>query len=268
VVGILNVTPDSFWDGGRHAAVDGALARAEILLAGGAGMLDLGGESTRPGARPVEAAEERARVLPVLRALVARWPGTPISVDTVKADVAEAVLAEGAAAINDVGGLRLDPRLGEVVAARGAGLILMHSRGTVSTMASYDLAAYGADPVAEVRSELGDALARARAAGVHADAVVLDPGLGFAKRTEHSVALLAGLRRLMELERPLMVGPSRKRFLGQLAGGLEAADRLSGTVAACVLAYMGGARLFRVHDAAEVHQALAVAEAVGAGGVR
>ncbi|MEX0893351.1 MAG: dihydropteroate synthase [Gemmatimonadota bacterium] len=267
VVGILNVTPDSFWDGGRHAGVDAALGRAEVLVRGGAGMLDLGGESTRPGARPVNAAEERARVLPVLRALVARWPETPISVDTVKAAVAEAALAEGAAAINDVGGLRLEPRLAEVVGAAGAGLVLMHSRGTVDTMASYELASYGADPVAEVRAELRDALARARAGGVADDALVVDPGLGFAKRTEHSVALLAGLERLGELGCPVMVGPSRKRFLGEVAGGLEAADRLPGTVAACVLAFLAGARLFRVHDVAEVAGALALAEAVAGGGM-
>lgn len=266
VVGILNVTPDSFWDGGQHAALDAALARAEVLVSGGAGMLDLGGESTRPGARSVDAAEERARVLPVLRALLARWPDTPISVDTVKAEVAEAALAEGAAAINDVSGLRLEPRLAEVVGSAGAGLVLMHSRGTVDTMASYELASYGTDPVAEVRAELREAVARARAGGVRDDAIVVDPGLGFAKRTAHSVALLAGLGQLGELGCPVMVGPSRKRFLGELAGGLEAADRLPGTVAACVLAFMAGARLFRVHDVAEVARALAVAEAVGAAG--
>lgn len=268
VVGILNATPDSFWDGGRHQAVDAALARAEVLLAGGARMLDLGGESTRPGARPVTAAEERQRVIPVLRALMARWPGTPVSVDTVKAEVAAAALAEGAAAVNDVGCLRLDAHLGRAVAAAGAGLVLMHSRGSVSSMASYELASYGADPVDDVRRELTAALDRARACGLPDDALVVDPGLGFAKRTEHSLALLAGLGRLAELGLPVMVGPSRKRFLGEVAGGLEAADRLPGTLAACVLAYGAGARLFRVHDAAEVTRALALAAAVDQGEAR
>ncbi|MFW5947002.1 MAG: dihydropteroate synthase [Gemmatimonadota bacterium] len=261
-MGILNVTPDSFWDGGRHAGLDAALRHAETLLAGGADLVDVGGESTRPGAEPVPEEEERARVVPLVRALVAEWPDLVVSVDTVKSSVARAALDAGAAVINDVSALRLDPGLGELCAGRGAGVVLMHSRGPVDRMASYQLADYGADVVGEVVGELGDALERARAAGIDDDAVVLDPGLGFSKRTEHSAAVLRELPRLGSLGRPLLVGPSRKRFVGELAGGLGTEDRLPGTVAACVVALLRGARLFRVHDVAPMRHALAVAEAV------
>src|SRR5919108_1151175 len=231
LVGILNVTPDSFWDGGRHATVDDAVRHAEALLEQGADLLDIGGESSRPGARAVAAEEEMTRVLPVLDALVRRWPDVPLSVDTVKAAVAHAALDAGAAIVNDVSGLRLDRALGAAVASHGAGLILMHSRGTVESMARYELADYSADPVADVRRELADAVARARAAGIADEAIVVDPGLGFAKRTEHSLAVLAGLQRIAELDFPVMIGPSRKRFIGDVAGGLDPAARLEGTIA-------------------------------------
>jgi len=262
IMGIVNVTPDSFWDGGRHAGVAAALAHAERLVAEGATVLDVGGESTRPGAQPVSAEEEIRRVVPVVRALAAHLPDVPVSVDTVKGEVARAVLAEGAAIINDVSGLRLDPDLGEAVAAAGAGLVLMHSRGTVAEMASYAVATYEGDVVEAVRAELVEGLERARRAGIADAAVVLDPGLGFAKRTEHSVAVLAHLDRLLELGRPVLVGPSRKRFIGQLSGGLPAEERLEGTLAACVVALLAGARIFRVHDVRSVHRALDVAEAI------
>ncbi len=262
VMGILNVTPDSFWDGGRHAGVEAALRQAERLVTEGADLVDVGGESTRPGAEPVPAAEERGRVAPVVEALVREWPGLRVSVDTVKAEVARAALEAGAAVINDVSGFRLDPALPGVCAEAGAGVVLMHSRGTVDRMASYDLAEYGDDPVAEIAAELSEADARAVAAGIDAAAIVLDPGLGFSKTTAGSVAAIAGLHRLRTLGRPLLLGPSRKRFVGELAGGLEAEDRLPGTLAACVAGLLAGARLFRVHDVAPVRRALAVAEAV------
>jgi dihydropteroate synthase len=262
VMGIVNVTPDSFFDGGVHATLAAALGRAEALLAEGAELLDVGGESTRPGARPVPAAAEARRVLPVVAEIARRWPGVPLSVDTVKAEVARAALAEGAWIVNDVSGLRLDPALAGVVAAAGAGVVLMHSRGTVSEMASYETAVYGADPVAEVVAELGQALGRARAAGIAEDAVVLDPGLGFSKRTEHSVAVLQELHRIVALGRPVLLGPSRKRFIGELAGGLAAADRLEGTLAACVVGLLRGARIFRVHDSGAARRALAIAQAL------
>ncbi len=262
IVGILNVTPDSFWDGGRHGGLDAAVGHAAVLIEQGADAIDVGGESTRPGAQPVPVAEELARVLPVVRELARRWPGVIISVDTVKAEVARAALAEGAAVVNDVSGLRLDPRLGEVAADAGAGVVLMHSRGSVEEMASYDLARYGADPVGEIVDELAGALGRAAAAGLPPSAIVLDPGLGFSKRTEHSVAVIAQLDRILALGRPVLVGPARKRFVGELAGGLPPAERLEGTVAACVVALQRGARLFRVHDVLAVRRALTVAEAL------
>ena len=262
IVGILNVTPDSFWDGGRHADTDAAVAHAAALLEQGADAIDVGGESTRPGARPVPAAEELERIVPVVRALARRWPDLVISIDTVKAEVARAALAEGAAVVNDVSGLRLDPELGEVAAAAGAGVVLMHSRGPVERMASYELAHYGPDPVGEVVLELAGALERAAAAGLPPAAVVLDPGLGFSKRTEHSAAVIAQLDRIVALGHPVLVGPSRKRFVGELAGGLPPAERLEGTLAACVVALQRGARLFRVHDVLAARRALTVAAAL------
>lgn len=262
VMGILNVTPDSFWDGGRHHQLSDALRQAERLIDEGADLLDVGGESTRPGAEPVPADIERDRVVPVVEAVRGAFPGTLMSVDTVKADVAAAALDAGAAVINDVSGLRLDPELGRVCAARDAGLVLMHSRGTVDRMASYETATYGPDPVGEIVEELAGALSRATAAGVAEAAVVLDPGLGFSKRTPESVGILRQLDRLLELERPVLLGPSRKRFIGDLAGGLPVEERLSGTLAACVVGFLAGARIFRVHDVAATRQALAVAEAL------
>jgi dihydropteroate synthase len=262
VVGILNATPDSFWDGGRHDSVAAAVRHAAALIGEGADIIDVGGESTRPGAEPVSAAAEAARVIPVIEALHTRWPGLAISVDTVKSAVARAALAAGACIVNDVSGLRLDPALGNVAAAGGAGLILMHSRGSVARMAGYDLAEYGADCVADVAAELEQAVRRARAAGVDDDALVLDPGLGFSKRTEHSLALLAGLPRLVALGMPVLLGPSRKRFIGEATGGLPAELRGEGTAAACVIGLLHGARLFRVHDVAAARRALDFAHAV------
>lgn len=262
ILGIVNTTPDSFFDGGLHAGVEAAVAHAERLLAEGADILDVGGESTRPGARPVPAGEELERVLPVVRQLARRFPEVPISIDTVKADVARAALAEGASIVNDVAALRLDAALAGVVAESGAGVILMHSRGAVGEMASYAMAEYGPDPVGEIVAELAGALAAARSAGIAGDAVVLDPGLGFSKRTEHSIAALAQLDRLLALGRPVLLGPSRKRFVGEVAGGLPVEERLEGTIAACVAGLLAGARLFRVHDVAPVRRALALAEAV------
>lgn len=263
LLGILNLTPDSFWEGGRHGAPEAALRHAERLVAEGADLLDVGGESTRPGARPVSPDEEAGRVVPVILALAERFPDTPISVDTVKAGVARAAMEAGASIINDVSGLRLDDAMGEVVAETGAGLVLMHSRGTVEQMAGYELAEYGDDPVGEIVAELSASVEKAEKAGIAPERIVVDPGLGFAKRTEHSVAALRELDRIEALGRPVLVGPSRKRFVGELAGGLEAVDRLEGTIAACVAAWLNGARLFRVHDVRAIRRALAVAAAVG-----
>jgi dihydropteroate synthase len=265
IAGILNVTPDSFWDGGRHASVEAAVRHAEALIGQGADILDIGGESTRPGAMTVSAREEIARVIPVVEAVHRRWPDLPLSVDTVKAEVARAALDAGAAIVNDVSALRLDAALAVEIARAGAGVILMHSRGDVEHMARYELAEYGADPVADVRTELAEAVERARSAGIADDAIVIDPGLGFAKRTAHSLALLAGLGRLSELGCPVLVGPSRKRFIGD-AGRTDGTElppeaRLEGTIAACVIALLHGAAIFRVHDVAAVRRALDFAHA-------
>lgn len=262
IMGIVNVTPDSFWRGGRYAGISEALAAAERHLAEGAEILDLGGESTRPGATRVSVEEELDRVVPVLREILRRWPDLPVSVDTTRAAVAEVVLGEGAAAINDVSGLRLDPELGGVVAEAGAGIIMMHSRGDVEEMATYEHAVYGPDPVGEMVEELRDSLDFARILGIEREQIVVDPGLGFAKRTEDSIAVLAELERFAELGYPILVGPSRKRFVGEMAGGLPPEERLEGTIAAVVAALFKGARLFRVHDVEAIRRALAVAEAV------
>lgn len=262
ILGILNVTPDSFSDGGRYATLDAALARAETLIEEGADLIDLGGESTRPGARAVDANAELGRILPVLREIVRRWPSVPVSVDTVKGEVARAALAEGAAAVNDVSGLRLDSTMAEVVAEANAGVIVMHSRGEVERMARYEMAEYGPDPVGEMVAELEGALERARAAGIGEANIVVDPGLGFSKRTEHSIAAVARLERFIALGHPVLLGPSRKRFVGELSGGLPAEDRLEGTLAVCVAGLLRGARLFRVHDVRAARRALDVAEAI------
>jgi dihydropteroate synthase len=262
VVGILNVTPDSFWDGGRHSEVDAALRHAAVLVAEGADILDVGGESTRPGARPVAAADEIDRVVPVVTALALRFPDVPLSVDTTKAAVARAALDAGADILNDVSALRFDPDVGAVAAHAGAGLILMHSRGGMADMARYELADYCHDCMADIQNEIATAVAAARAAGVPHDAIVIDPGLGFAKRTEHSLAVLANLDRIAALGFPVLVGPSRKRFIGEAVGGLPADERLEGTVAACVVALLHGARMFRVHDVAPVRRALDFTAAV------
>ncbi|MGH7444587.1 MAG: dihydropteroate synthase [Longimicrobiales bacterium] len=259
VVGILNLTPDSFYDGGRHATPADAVARAEQLISDGAAILDIGGESTRPGAQPLDVRTELERVMPVIETLGRRWPEIPLSVDTMKAEVAEAVLDAGAAIINDVTALRHDPALAAVVAAKRAGLVLMHSRGAAGHLADYALADYTDDVVADVVAELETARAAARSAGIADEAIVLDPGVGFAKRTEHSIAVLRDIDRIVALGAPVMIGPSRKRFIGELSGGLPAGDRLPGTIAACVHALAHGVRLFRVHDVRDVRRAIDVA---------
>jgi dihydropteroate synthase len=257
VMGILNLTPDSFSDGGALADADAALRRAEQLVREGADLLDVGGESTRPGAPAVEPEVQLARVLPIVERLVRALP-VPVSVDTRSAVVARAALEAGAAIVNDVSALG-DPAMGAVVREHGAGVVLMHMRGTPQTMRS--LATYD-DVVEEVRAELAAALARAAAAGIPPERIVLDPGIGFAKQAEHSLALLAALDRLAQSGFPLLVGPSRKSFIGDLLGGVPSERRVFGTIGACVSALLRGARIFRVHDVEPVRQALDVAEAI------
>ncbi|HEU0078930.1 MAG TPA: dihydropteroate synthase [Longimicrobiaceae bacterium] len=257
VMGVLNATPDSFSDGGLYDAPERALARAEQMVAEGADLLDLGGESTRPGAAPVSPRDEAARILPTLRLLRSRL-AVPLSVDTRRAEVARAALAEGAEIVNDVSALA-DPAMGGVVAEAEAGVVLMHMRGTPETMQRDPRYA---DVAGEVADELAAALERARAAGIADARVVLDPGIGFAKTAEHNLELIARLGELARLGRPLLLGPSRKSFLGKILGGVPAEERDAGTAAACVVGLLHGARIFRVHDVRIVRQALDVAEAV------
>ncbi len=265
LVGILNVTPDSFSDGGRFAGTEAALAHAEELLAAGATILDVGGESTRPGrTEDVPAEEELRRVVPVVEALTRRYPDLVVSIDTVKASVARAALDAGAAAVNDVSALRLDPDMAPTVAAAKAGVILMHSRGSILEVSSYRHADYAGDVVGGVMTELREALDLATGAGVGLDSTVIDPGFGFSKTAEQNLLLFDQLPALQALGRPLLVGPSRKRFLGAVTG-VPVEDRDRATATACALAYERGARLFRVHDVAGAREALAVAHAVECG---
>jgi dihydropteroate synthase len=259
VVGILNTTPDSFSDGAQFESTERALEHARRMRDEGADIIDIGGESTRPqGAALVSAENELRRVLPAIRAVRDEMPDMLISIDTTKSDVARAAIDAGADIINDVSGFRLDPRMGEIAARARAGVVLMHSRGGVEEMATYRHAEY-ADVVHDVVDELRASLARAEAAGVHEDAIVLDPGIGFSKRTEHSLRVLSELTDVVALGRPVLVGVSRKRFVGELSRVELARDRIAGTVGANVAALMRGARLFRVHDVAPNRQALDVA---------
>ena len=256
IIGIVNVTPDSFSDGGRLPSTDAAIAHGERLMADGSRLLDVGGESTRPGAAAVPVTEEIARVVPVIAGLVRRGIG-PVSVDTRKADVARAALDAGAAVVNDVSGLRSDAALAGVVGDAQAGVILMHMRGTPASMD--DLATY--DHVApEVAAELAALADTAERAGIARERIVVDPGFGFAKTATQNLRLLDELASVVALGYPVAVGPSRKRFLGT-ATGRPVEDRDRATAVACALAWERGARLFRVHDARLTHEALALASA-------
>jgi len=262
LVGILNATPDSFSDGGALTSLDAALRHADRLLQDGARMLDVGGESTRPGRTdvvPVE--EELRRVLPVVERLTSEFPGVFVAVDTLKARVAEAAVEAGAAVVNDVSGLRLDDDMAGVVARTGAGLVLMHSRGSHLELSSYAHARYDESVVGEVLGELRAGLDLATAAGVAPGAVAVDPGLGFGKTTAQSLALLDQLQAFLSLGRPVYLGPSRKRFLGD-ATGLPLEHRDAVSAVACALGWERGARIFRVHDVKQCRDALALATAL------
>jgi dihydropteroate synthase len=257
LMGIVNVTPDSFSDGGRFLDPEAAIAQARALAAEGAEILDLGAESTRPGSRPVSAAEEQERLLPVLVRLLA-GPPCLVSIDTTKPEVAEAALARGAHMVNDVTGLAGGPDLARVCARYGAGLCLVHMQGTPATMQEdphYD------DLLGEVRARLAAAVATAEAAGVAPEAILVDPGIGFGKTVSHNLTLLKRLDALAPLGKPILVGPSRKRFIGSLLD-LPPTERLEGTLAACTAAVRSGAHLLRVHDVAAVRRAVRVAEAI------
>ena len=253
VMGIVNVTPDSFSDGGQWFDAGRAVAHGLQLVAEGADLLDVGGESTRPGAAEVGEDEELKRVLPVIRALAER-SGVPVSVDTRRSAVARVAVEAGACIVNDIRPFAGDAAMAGVVRGTGAGVVLMHMRGTPQTMA--ELAAYG-DVVAEVEASLRAALAYAQEQGIARDRVVVDPGIGFAKTTAHNVALLAATARLSRLA-PLLVGASRKRFIGELCGEACAGERVGGSVGAAVWCALQGAAVVRVHDVKATCQALEV----------
>lgn len=256
VLGVINLTPDSFSDGGSYADTGAALARAERMVEDGADLIDVGGESTRPGAGSVDATKEWSRIGPVVEALALR--GIPVSIDTTKADVARRAVDGGAAVLNDVSGLRHDPGLADVAARAGSGLIVMHMRGTPRTMQNdveYD------DLVGEVRDALAHSMQVACDRGCSPEQIVVDPGIGFGKSTAGNLELIAGIGRLLDLARPILVGPSRKSFIGAILD-VPVEERLEGTIAACLSALERGARLFRVHDVRQVRRALDVAWAI------
>jgi dihydropteroate synthase len=257
IMGIVNVTPDSFSDGGRFFSATDAVAHGLSLVQAGADILDVGGESTQPGTLPVSEAEERRRVLPVIRQLAAE-SGVPVSIDTMKPGVAEAALEAGASIINDVAANRTDPALWRVAAESGAGYVAMHMQGSPRTMQA---APSYSDVTAEVLDFFRRVLANLALAGVAAPQVVLDVGIGFGKTLEHNLELLGHLATFRQLGRPLLLGVSRKSFLGRLTGASVEA-RLPGALATSCLARAAGVELFRTHDVAETAQALHVADAV------
>ncbi len=250
---VLNVTPDSFSDGGVHFDAGAAIAAGQQMAADGADILDIGGESTRPGSQAVSPAEEAARILPVIAGL--RDAGVPLSVDTRNAATMAAALDAGATIINDVSALRHDPAAAGLIASRGCPVVLMHMRGTPATMNSL---AHYTDVAAEVAAELADSLARAGQAGIAAAQVALDPGIGFAKTGAQNVALLRNLAPLHRLGRPLVVGVSRKRFIGTLGGVAAPGQRQAGSLAAALFALSRGAAMLRVHDVAATAEAVRV----------
>jgi dihydropteroate synthase len=262
IMGVVNVTPDSFSDGGAFEDPVAAVAHARRLAGEGAAIVDVGGESTRPGADPVPAAEELERVLPVVDGIAGLGLPVEISIDTMKAPVAAAALEAGAAYVNDVSAFRYDPDLAGLVADRGVDCCLMHMLGEPRTMQRdprYD------DVVSDVKAFLEERMAAAVAAGVREERIQLDPGIGFGKTVAHNLELLRRLEELAALGRPLVVGTSRKTFLGRITGR-DVTERVHGTTATCVLALERGARVFRVHDVAAVADALAVAAATLARG--
>lgn len=257
VMGILNVTPDSFSDGGSYLSVDDALRYAEQMIGDGADIIDVGGESTRPGSDVVADQEEIRRVAPAIKAISDRFD-VPISIDTTKSAVAEAAIAAGAEIINDISGLRFDERIADVAAAAKTGLVLMHSRGSFQTMHERT---FDGDICREVAADFHRAIATARSHGVHDGQIGLDIGIGFSKTFEQNLELLAKLDNIVsEFETyPMLVGASRKSFLTRILGDVPAAERLGGSLAAAVIAVRNGARIVRVHDVKETVAAVRVA---------
>ena len=258
VMGIINITPDSFADAGRFLDPSAAADAIYDLEQQGADIIDIGGESTRPGAEPLPTQEELARVLPVIRRVAGRVR-VPLSIDTYKGEVARVALAEGVSIVNDISGLRYDPSLAQVVAAAGVPVVLMHTRGRSREM--YGEAAYR-DVEDEVSREISESVRAALAAGVRHDRIIIDPGIGFAKRPEHSYAALASLPAFAALDRPILVGPSRKSFLQAALGERTAEARRWGTAGAVAAGVLYGAHIIRVHDVAEMLDVVRVADKI------
>ncbi len=261
IVGILNVTPDSFSDGGAHFTQGNAVAHAIKMLDDGADIIDIGGESSRPGAEPVSEQEEIKRIIPVIEELRHLRPELVISVDTTKSFVAEAALEVGADIINDISALRNSQALADTVAKHGAGIILMHMRGTPATMR--DFACYD-DLIAEICAELKESVRVATDAGIAEEKIIIDPGIGFAKNSTQSLEIVANARRFTSLGHPMMMGHSRKSFLGDFAEERVLSKRISATVATTFWLVMQGVNFVRVHDVAENLQAVKMAEAIRA----
>jgi dihydropteroate synthase len=259
-MGILNITPDSFSDGGQAFSFDRAVRRAEEMIKQGADIIDIGGESTRPGSDRVSAGDEAARIVPVIEEITRRFD-IPVSVDTSKAEVAERAMDAGAEIINDVSGLQFDPRIAGVAGRRNAGLVVMHLRGTFETM-------HKQEPIADIFGELitffRSTIDSALAARVREDGIVLDPGIGFSKTFEQNLELLAKLDRLVSefTDHPFLVGTSRKSLIGKILGNVPAGDRLSGSLATAAVAVWNGAKIVRVHDVKETVDTLRVVDAI------
>jgi len=258
IMGVLNVTPDSFFDRGRFFDKKKAIARAQEMALSGADIIDIGGESTRPGSKAVSLKEELKRVLPVIEAVAGKTK-KPISIDTRKAPVAEAALKAGARIINDVSALKYDPAMADVAAKYKAAVILMHMKGTPQTM---QRAPSYKDVIREIISYLKESAILAIEAGVNKEAIIVDPGIGFGKTLEHNLEILRRLKELKALGYPVCIGTSRKSFIGKLSDSDEPGDRLAGTITSCVVAIMNGADILRVHDVKEVAQAAKVTDRI------
>jgi dihydropteroate synthase len=256
-MGILNVTPDSFSDGGLFLKTDEAIRRADVMAEEGADLIDIGGESSRPGADPVPVEEEIRRVVPVIECLAKRLT-IPISIDTVKADVARQALGAGARIVNDISALRFDPKMAPLVAREDVPVVLMHMQGTPKTMQAHPVYA---DVIREIRDFFEARIQSAERSGISRDRIVLDPGIGFGKTAEHNLEILSRLAEFGAIGRPLLIGPSRKSFIGQ-ALGLPVEERLEGTAAAVAVGVLNGASIIRVHDVRSMSRVVRMVEAV------
>ncbi|OGW37899.1 MAG: dihydropteroate synthase [Nitrospirae bacterium RBG_13_39_12] len=258
VMGILNVTQDSFSDGGLYFDKSAAIKRAHQMVEEGADIIDIGGESTRPGSEPITIEEELRRTIPVIEAL-AKGINVPISIDTYKSEVAKRALDAGASMVNDISGLRFDPKMPEVVSQYNVPVIIMHIKGTPKDMQQNTV--YG-DLISEILDYLGDSIRVALKSGVSEDKIIIDPGIGFGKTFEHNLEIIHDLRKFSSLEKPILIGPSRKAFIGKILGEAATGERLEGTAAAVAISIMNGANIIRVHDVKEMFRVARVADAI------